>query len=345
MRCSTATLVLSTLAIGQAAAGTIRHAGFHARRAVEQKRSADEAAFAQSVDWKKVAEETDWSTVTDWSKVNYGGGNAGNAPAPSEVAEAPSAPAAYAAASTPTEAAEAPAYTPSKVESVKEEKTAEPKANKNKDLDISSKFVNGIVEDVKSWFTGDVEIAAVGENSKGNNGLCWLGDDGTTTATFTNDHAEDVMLLCWENTKFTVNVNKPLLSVVIPQGKAQKVSFGSFSGACSPVPQSQKKSHFGGVYNTWFELTVGDKSNGFPTYDVSREPNMQGVSISSVSKETGCVSDMEQCVFKCTSSNTFCGEEGTYELMNTSGKGCHGDLTNGGCMAGTNGDHLDVVIS
>ena len=35
MRCSSSALVLGTLAIGQAAAGAIRHANFHARRNVE----------------------------------------------------------------------------------------------------------------------------------------------------------------------------------------------------------------------------------------------------------------------------------------------------------------------
>ena len=35
MRCSSSALVLGTLAIGQAAAGTLRHANFHARRNAE----------------------------------------------------------------------------------------------------------------------------------------------------------------------------------------------------------------------------------------------------------------------------------------------------------------------
>ena len=35
MRCSSSALVLGTLAIGQAAAGAIRHANFHARRNAE----------------------------------------------------------------------------------------------------------------------------------------------------------------------------------------------------------------------------------------------------------------------------------------------------------------------
>ena len=45
MRCSSSALVLGTLAIGQAAAGAIRHANFHARRNAEAQGTNDVYVF------------------------------------------------------------------------------------------------------------------------------------------------------------------------------------------------------------------------------------------------------------------------------------------------------------
>jgi hypothetical protein len=298
-------LVLSTLAIGQAAAGTIRHAGFHARRHAEQKR--DEVDYVASVDWKKIAESADYTKV-DWSKVNYDSSSSSAAPyaAPSASASPPPASSSKVVkVETPSKAATyaapaPPAETPKVVKA-------------NKQVEAAGAFVNGLIDDITDWF-GELGIGSLGVNSDSNNGQCWLGDDGQYTATFKNNADKDVVLVCWKDMGFTINTVQPLLTVKLPSGKAQKVSFGSVSGACAPVYKGMAKSTFGGPKETWIEWTFG---GGFPTFDVSREPYMKGLSISATAQNSKCVSDMETCVFKCKNGADSCGQAGEYGMFNT----------------------------
>lgn len=343
MRYSSA-LVLSTLAIGQAAAGTIRHAGFHARRHAEQKRN--EADYVASVNWKKIAESADYSKV-DWSKVNYDNSPSSSSAA-AYVAPAPSAPASSAAAPPPASSSKAvKVETPSKAAAYSAPApavtTQAVKANKaSKQVEAAGAFVNGLIDDITDWF-GELGIGSLGVNADSNNGACWLGDDGQYTATFKNNAAQDIVLVCWKDMGFTINTIQPLLTVKLPQGKAQKVSFGSVSGACAPAYKGMAKSTFGGPKETWFEYTFG---GGFPTFDVSREPNMQGLSISATAQKSTCVSDMETCVFKCKNGSDSCGQAGEYGMFNTEHPKCHhsDDKTNGGCLMDNGGDHVDVVF-
>jgi hypothetical protein len=335
MRYSSA-LVLSTLAIGQAAAGTIRHAGFHARRHAEQKRS--EVDYVQSVDWKKIAENTDYSNV-DWSKVNYAkpSSSAAAAPsvAPSSVAPPPPPPA-------PSSKTEQPSSKPASKPASSAAPSATPVVKANKQVESASGFVNGLIDDIQDWFS-ELGIGSMGVNSEASNGAIWLGGDGKFTATFKNNFDKDLVLVCWKDLGFTINTVRPLITVKLPTGKAQKVSFGSVSGACAPAYKGMAKSTFGGPKETWYEYTTG---GDFPTFDVSREPNMKGVSISATAQNSKCVSDMETCVFKCKNGSDSCGEAGEYGMFNVDGEKCHhsDDLANGGCLMDNGGDHVDVVF-
>ncbi|KAF2198418.1 hypothetical protein GQ43DRAFT_400911 [Delitschia confertaspora ATCC 74209] len=353
-------LVLSTLAIGQAAAGHVKHASFHTRRTAEQqKRSAEDAALITSVDWKKAVDWTkvDYSNV-NWAKVNYGGENKGSS---SETAPSSTAPpvisvpsvAKQQASNTPTPVV-TPASFPSPPASASASPSTSASSSKNDDDDDGKKtigdvisdigdFVDGLVDDIKDWFA-DLDICSLGENSKHNNGKIWLGDSGDYTATFKNNYNEAVILVCWNSQDFTVNTKTPLITVKLPKGKKQTLSFGGISGGCAAAHKGMAKSEFGGLKQTWFEFTFGGQ---FPTFDVSREPNMKGISIAATAKKSGCTSDMETCVFQCVNGGDTCGQAGEYKMFNVQGKNCHHSeaMTDGGCMMDNGGDHVDVSFS
>lgn len=356
-------LVLSTLAIGQAAAGTIRHAGFHARRHAEAKR--DDGLL--KTDWGNVqksvdhyvdydaaikAANVDLKTVSvDWNTVNY----AAETPAPAASTPAPAAPKAEAKVEAPKaeskpESSSADASSASKPAASSPAPVVETK-QKSSSL---GEFVDGLIDDIESWTDA---VSNAGVNSKTKDQPVWLGDDGKWVTTFRNKADKDIMIVCWLDTFGQENnmgfvmknvANKPIIKVKIPQGKAQKVSFepingaSKVSGACAPAYKDMPASNSGGLKETWYEWTFGPS---FPTYDVSRLPSMSGMTMSATSSSTGCVSDMEQCVYKCRNGKDFCMEYNDVNFIGVGTNGCHGQGNNGGCKVGEDGDNVEVVLS
>jgi len=301
MRSSTA-FVLATLAVGQAAAGALKHASFHARRsnpAQDQneidigKRAAFMEAHKRDVDWTKV----DWSKV-DWSTINYG------APVPSSLAPVPSSSAVksiYVPEVTPTP-------TPISTPKVAETPTPKPspKAAPSKKVEIEDVVTGALLEAAdKLKLLALGFIAAATNPTSGANAI--VSSDGPYHAEITNDSGDDAIFVCWEGPSSWVNSIAPLITLSIGAGSTKSVSFSnSFSGACSVV-YSDTKLVNGQVAETWFELTTGQ----YGTYDVSREVNMLGHSMSVVGPS--CTSDMNTCVFKCSSGNSCMTG---YELVN-----------------------------
>lgn len=325
MRYSNA-LVLGTVAVSQAAAANVRHASFHARRAAESKRDYD----VSGVDWSKVS--YDLSGV-DWSSVFASSSTPTPTPTPSSVK----------VEAAPTSAPEA-AYTP------KPEPTSE-EAAKPTDDNKPGNIVNDIMSGVESLIK-KIGICSVGENSETNNGKIWIGDDSDWTVKMVNAADSDVTVFCWADAGFTgmtLNVNKPLISVALAPGASQVLSWASgFSSACAPVYPDTQLAMFGGIQNTWFEMTPPNGQPGSGCFDISRNVNMNGNSISAQGSK--CKSDMDTCVFKCKSGGQSCTVG--YDLFNCdAGNGGGGGYdpvmagTGGGCAMASDKEQVTVTFS
>lgn len=172
----------------------------------------------------------------------------------------------------------------------------------------------------------------------------WIGSQGPYTNTFTNAAAEDAVLFCWGPAGSWINAVPPLISEPIAAGQSVTVSYAEgASGACAPVFADTSMVN-GQLYQTWLEYTF---AGVWSTYDVSREVNMNGRTISTVHKidgnfngsSNGCLTDMNTCVFKCsdpTAASCWYG----YQLENcgaSNGGGSGVDPTTGGASGGCNG--------
>jgi len=172
-------------------------------------------------------------------------------------------------------------------------------------------------------------FSALGVNSYANNGGCWIGSDGPYTNTFTNSAGEDLILVIWGPEGSWVNAIQPLVTVSIASGESTVVSFadgaiGAWSAVYSDTPMVN-----GQISNTWGEYTFSEEG----VVDVSREVNMDGHSMSIVGPS--CTSDMDTCVFVC-STGTVCIVD--YLLQNCdngsqpgANYGTYGGYASGGC--------------
>ncbi|KAF2123889.1 hypothetical protein P153DRAFT_351411 [Dothidotthia symphoricarpi CBS 119687] len=372
MRYSSA-MVLSTFAVGQAAASHMhnRHASFHERRQAEAKRSA-----GADVDWNKVAvdlKDVDWEAV-NWSSVFQSSTAVAAASTPAAVYSAAAATATQAKAdakkvvSSVVEAAYTPV--PTKVASVVAvaSKVASSKAAVATSAAESTVSTDSIIDDLGdaiddigdavsdllhgvSTLIKSLGIVSVGKNSKTNNGGIWIGSDSEWKAEFTNDASEDAVIFCWKADGYSgmsLNVNQPEISVGLKAGESVEVSFAeNVPAACAPAYTSTKLALFGGIDQTWWEVTFG--SSG--AFDVSRNVNMNGCTINS--KGSKCTSNMDTCVFKCKDSSASSCESGSdYDLFNcdsSSGGGGGYDAvmagTGGGCAMGSSGETVKVSFN
>ncbi|CAN9088166.1 unnamed protein product [Alternaria alternata] len=342
MRYSSA-VVLSTVVVGQAAAANMhnRHASFHARRQADAKRSA-----GNDVDWSKVAYDlgdVDWSSVF-----------ATPTPTPAAAPKVASvADVKVAAEPTPYATKELPSTTAAA-------KPAATSAESNDLLgdigDAISDIGDDITDAVSDFLDGVSEWAEkvkckTGLNKKAAWDGIWIGGDSKWKAEFINDRSnEDMMLSCWQAKGFSgmsLNVNSPDILVKVPAGKSIELSWKEkIPSACAPFYASTALAQFGGVNNTWWEVTFGQDG----AFDVSRNINMNGDSISS--KGSKCTSDMNTCVFKCKNGMDTCEKGSDYDLFNCDASGGGGggyDVvmagTGGGCSMGQDGETVKVVFS
>jgi hypothetical protein len=341
MRYSSA-VVLSTVVVVQAADANIhnRHASFHARRQAEVKRSAD-----NNVDWSKVA--------YDLGDVNWSSVFATPTPTPAAVAKVSVADVKAQAEPTPYATKEQPTTTTAA-------KPAATSAESNDllgDLGDAISDIGDDITDAVSDFLDGVEAWAeklsckTGLNKKAAWDGIWIGGDSKWKAEFINDRSnEDMLLSCWQAHGFSgmsINVNSPDILVKIPAGKSLELSFKEkIPAACAPVYPSTVLAQFGGINNTWWEVTFGKDG----AFDVSRNINMNGDSISS--KGSKCVSDMETCVFKCKNGKDTCEAGTDYDLFNCNASGGGGGGydpimagTGGGCSMGQESETVKVVFS
>jgi len=332
MRYSSA-VVLSTLAVGQAAAANThnRHASFHARREAAKRN--------EQLDWDKLTYDL---KDVKWDEINWSSVFASPAAKPTPAAENKPV-----AVVTPTPAAKKETPTPVAPSSKAAEtsKAAEPSASK------PNNPVGNLVEDV---FAGVASIAnklgaQIGKNDKSDNGGIWIGGDGAWGMDVTNSGSNDAVFYCWKANGFSgMSINKfvPDVSVGMKAGQTVKLSFApNVPAACAPATASTALALFGGLDETWAEVTFGQ--NG--AFDVSRNVNMNGCNISM--KGSKCVSDMNTCVFKCQDESARSCEKG-YNLINCNanngGGGGYDPImqgVGGGCAMANEGERLTVSFS
>ncbi|RVX73270.1 hypothetical protein B0A52_02912 [Exophiala mesophila] len=172
-------------------------------------------------------------------------------------------------------------------------------------------------------------VLSTGVNSETNNGAVWLGSDGQYTNEFTNNSGEDLILVIWGVAGSWINVIQPHITASIPAGQSIWVSFADgASGAWSAI-YSDTQLVNGQASNTWGEFTFGQ----WGVVNVSREVNMSGHPLSIVGPS--CVTDMDTCVFKCSSGNVCTFD---YILVNCdngsqpgANYGYHEGAPSGGC--------------
>jgi len=340
MRCTSA-LVLSTLAIGQATAHTIRHAGFHAKKHVEEAKRDD-------VDYSKVDYSgVNWAAI-DWNSVFSLKNQATATPVPKkQLDKEPEVEPEVTPTPTPTpEPTPEPEYqAPS---STQQEK---PKETKESLKDKIGDFLEGLTDGIED-FCKEKGINLPGKNDRSPNGGIWLGPSDWS-ANFHNAGDKPVWLACWTENKFTgmtINVNQPYILAKIPVGDNQTVSFTpKVAAACAPMYPNTPLANFGGVFNPWFEANFGPTDGSFVgTFDVSKNTRMRGDSIEAVGSK--CVSDMNTCVYECADKSVDSCEKG-YELKNChAGNGGGGGYdvvmqgVGGGCSMGATSEKIEVTF-
>lgn len=211
--------------------------------------------------------------------------------------------------------------------------------------------VGGSVSDF-SYGVADVisrlGLKGAGVNSVTANGGIWIGTDSAWQTEFTNDGSGDMVVFCWQANGFSgmsLNVNLPAISVGLKKGESVSVSFAEgVPSSCSGVFSDTKLALFGGIDNTWYEVTFGSQG----AFDISRNVNMHGNNISA--KGSKCVSDMTTCVFQCKDSSVASCETG-YEIAGMDAAGCGGGFDSvmngvgGGCSMGATGESVKVTFS
>jgi len=273
---STTAFVLATLAIGQAAAGHLKHASFHSRRQKEVAQDKVDIDVVKrtnydvkNVDWTQALKDVNWSSVFSASSSTP---VPPPAPTPSAVQEVKE----FAVTTSST----TPAYTPPASSSAA--------AATSQAVENTGELLSAAGKALLSKLGASVGLNPTSE------GAVFIGPGGAFESKVTNNAGSDIIWTCFTAAGMWINANIPLITLSIPAGSTKTVSFSStFSGGCAAIyPDTILKD--GLIYNTLFEFTGAGL---YTTYDVSREVNMKGNDM--YVKGKTCVSDMNTCVFKC----------------------------------------------
>jgi hypothetical protein len=194
-----------------------------------------------------------------------------------------------------------------------------------------------------------------GVNAVSNNGNIWIGGDGPNKFNFINRSGASVILIIWDRLNDVDDASSfmkeriPQVSYSLPKsGDTVTISManGKSGGLSSLNNRVTKLTGDGQIYNTWVEFHTGN----YATVDVTRLINMSGNRVSvKVTEQSGCMTDMDTCVFVCKEGNT-CGVANSFDLRNCeagSQPGASWGLDDkgqpsGGCQGWTNGGVLDV---
>jgi hypothetical protein len=330
-------------------------------RAVKRKFSANEWSYASVLIVRSAKrspdQNLDWNALTydlkdvKWDELNWK--SILNTPAAAEATPAAEQKKPEPVV-TPTPTPEAkkqdtyaakPATTSTEAAETKTSAAAPSKTEDSKDS------IGDVVADA---FAGVARIASklgaqIGKNDKHDNGGIWISGDGEWGMDVTNNGKTDAVYYCWKADGFSgMSINKfvPDVSVGMKAGQTVQLSFkAGVPAACAPASLDTTLALFGGLHQTWAEVTFGN--NG--AFDVSRNVNMKGCNISMQGSK--CLSDMNTCVFKCQDESLESCEKG-YKLLNCdAGNGGGGGYdpimqgVGGGCAMDNQGERIKVSFS
>ena len=328
--------VLSTLAVGQAAAVAIRHA--------PPPRSCVSGRSPRPRRGTSADETSDYSTIV------YSTNPAFNAAMATKWGS--SSAAATAAAATTTQAVSAAAVTSAgkssstgaaSASSTGPAATAASGGNTASTGDTVTDVTAGVSNIVSRLGLKGMPINAQAAGSQS----VWIGNSSAWTAEFVNNGGDDVGVACWEKGSFSLNANIAPVLASVPNGKSLTLSFKEGVGmACSAIHPTTKLMFSGGVYEPWYEITFGSGDVG--TFDLSLETNTVGRMATLQGSQ--CTASSDKCFYRCTSfDNTHDANSCflDYELDNGCvGTGTHhgGDWKSGGCSMGQGSEHLTITL-
>lgn len=281
MRCSYTALVLATATIGQVVAGPVNHA--HAHRHFHAKKDAELEAHVEA---RQVWSGVNFATVA----ITYSSGQTWGEPTAAAPAVAATTLAtSVAAKATPTTSSAVASY-PSAASS-----------------NTNTQVLGTILTATDLSKLVSLGFKSAGVNAVSNNKGVWIGKDGAYTNEFTNNSGEDLILVVWGPGGSWVNAIVPLITCSLSPGESMTISFASGSiGAWSAIYEDTQLVD-GQLFNTWGEYTFNDDG----VVDVSREVNMNGHTMEIVGPK--CTTNMDTCVFVCSSGDTCTYN---YELEN-----------------------------
>lgn len=278
---------------------------------IHSEKRTDWAAALANVDWDSALADVDWSTVSYTYSSGQTFGDATSAAAVAVTTEAPAAPVAAVEASTTAVAVPATTEAPTTLAT---SATAAVAAVSSAAATVattssSSSLVSDILTSVEETALQALGIISAGTNALTSTEDVYIGTDGPYTMEICNSASEDLYLVAWGSAASWINVQTPLVTLLLPAGSSKTLSFkDGASGALSAI-YSDTELVDGQVSNTWIEFTMSNEG----VFDISREVNMNGHSVEVVGPE--CTSNMSTCVFQCTDSSvTSC--EFDYELVN-----------------------------
>ncbi|KEF50981.1 uncharacterized protein A1O9_12958 [Exophiala aquamarina CBS 119918] len=186
-------------------------------------------------------------------------------------------------------------------------------------------------------------VASVGVNSFSPNGAAWLGKDGPYRNEFLNVADEDLILVIWGPAGSWINVKQPTLTASLPAGTSLWVSFVNGASGAWVAIYADTRLVNGQASNTWGEFTFGAEG----VVDVSREVNMDGHPMSIAGP--ACTTDMDTCVFLCTTGTACTTDYVLHNCENGSQPGArygiHEGAPSGGCGGMGASATLHTVLS
>lgn len=136
-------------------------------------------------------------------------------------------------------------------------------------------------------------------------------------------------MVIWGVAGSWVNVIQPHITASIPAGQSIWVSFADGASGAFTAVYGDTTLVNGQLSNTWGEFTFGQ----WGVVDVSREVKMDGHGLSIVGPS--CTTDMDTCVFKCSSGNVCTFDYVLENCANGSQPGAnygiHEGAPSGGC--------------
>lgn len=323
MRYSSSVAVLATLAIGQAAAGSIQHRHLHNRR----------EAKAEAKPWQGVCGQSFGTWGVDTADCP-----GGVAPAAATSVVAPKQQKDVVAQAVPTstpQTNDTTDTTTTKKTTTSDKKTDNTASTSNSDnvastggsavSDLSAAVFSSLGNSLNSVNTGS--------------GLISDQDMNAYTAVLSNESGEELGFYCWQGYNWdpqTSASQQPIYAATIPKSSKHTMYLAENTPmvACVAVYPDTVIGHAGQPQNTWMEFTMAPSTSD-ATFDLSQLPMASGHPMTIDSSV--CESTLTNCNFVCKTGSAPCD---IGRLVGCTGSGANKGVDpytkadSGGCQVG-----------